>query len=36
VERFRHRLDLDRQRVSHAAAAARVAGGVHDLARHEA
>jgi len=27
VERFRHRLDLDRQRVSHAAAAAHIVGG---------
>ena len=30
VERFRHRLDLDRQRVSHAAAAAHVVGGADD------
>ena len=36
VERFRHRLDLDRQRVSHAAAAAHVVSGDDDVARNEA
>jgi hypothetical protein len=28
VERFQHRLELDRQRVTHAAAAAHITGGV--------
>ena len=35
VERFGHRLELDRQRVSHAAAAAHITSGADVLARNE-